>query len=73
MTPKIWFDTKNSYGERIQYIGNIALNLEYWDCECKNNYIHPINQNKCSTCNSIQNDCPSSRENEVELNCSRPS
>jgi len=57
----------NAYGERLEYVGDIMLNLDYWDCECENNFIHPISQPMCNICGSEQEESPSSRENEVKL------
>lgn len=50
---------------KIEIIGDITLNLEYWDCECIQNYIHPISIEYCKYCNTHQDDAPSSREEEV--------
>lgn len=56
----------NNYGHRIETTGDISLNLEYWDCECTvKNYIHPISENQCPICMSIQDESPSSRKDEV--------
>lgn len=60
--------TINKFGEQIQSVGDITLNLEYWDCECRGkNYIHSISVNGCHICKSIQSNQPNSRENEVSL------
>ena len=69
-------DSLNKYNERLQQVGDICLNLDYWDCEYKNDYIHPIRQQVCKKCDTDQEDSPSSRENEVNLyihNISSPS
>lgn len=66
MKSQIWHDGFNQYKERLQFNGNITLNLEFWDCECTDNYIHPITQHLCQTCGSYQVDSPSSREDEIE-------
>ncbi|KAF0153030.1 MAG: hypothetical protein FD143_470 [Ignavibacteria bacterium] len=55
----------NDMNERIEIVGDITLNLEYWDCECVENYIHPITENHCEKCNALEEDSPNSRENEV--------
>ena len=60
-------DFLNKYNERIQRTGVICLNLDYWDCECKNDYIRPIKQQVCKKCDTDQEDSPSSRENEVNF------
>ena len=62
-----WHDSLNDRNERLQHVGDIILNLDYWDCECKNNFVHPISQQRCDICGSDQEECPSSRENEVQL------
>ena len=64
-------DSLNGYNERLQEIGDIILNLDYWDCECENNFIHPINNQGCRICGSKQEESPSSRENEVQLHLRR--
>jgi hypothetical protein len=60
------YDRLNQYGERLED-GDIILNLDYWDCECKQKFIHPINEDRCAICGFEQDECPSSRENEVNL------
>lgn len=59
-------DGYNEYGERLEYNGDITLNLDYWDCECDTSYIHPISEEKCIMCGSLKEDSPSSREIEVQ-------
>jgi hypothetical protein len=66
MSEEIYHDSINEHNERIQHIGEIILNLDYWDCECEENYIHPILQSKCEFCEYDQDECPSSREIEVQ-------
>ena len=41
------------------------LTLEYWDCECEENYIHPISEDACPYCCALQIEQPLSRINEV--------
>jgi len=57
---------KNRYGEGIETVGDIVLNLSYWDCECRDNFIHTCNENKCATCGATQEESPNSREEEVK-------
>ena len=38
----------------------------YWDCECRIDYIHHISQKKCPLCGADEEDCPPSRVNEIE-------
>lgn len=59
-------NTLNEKGERIEIVGDTCLNLEFWDCECSENYIHPVNQNECLICKSLQEDSPNSRDDEVK-------
>ena len=56
----------NDRNDRIEDVGDIILNLDYWDCECEHNYIHSIIQQKCAICGSYQEECPSSIETEVQ-------
>lgn len=39
---------------------------KYWDCECKNNYIHPKDQKKCEDCGAVAGEQPDSMVNEVK-------
>ncbi|MCI0501324.1 MAG: hypothetical protein L0Y61_06220, partial [Epsilonproteobacteria bacterium] len=55
----------NKYKERLEIVGDITLNLEYWDCACDEKYIHSINETYCQICNTYEEDSPNSRENEV--------
>jgi len=55
----------NKYKERLEIVGDITLNLEFWDCACDANYIHSINETFCQICNTYEEDSPNSRENEV--------
>ncbi len=66
MKPQIWHDGLNQYGERLQFSGNLTINLDFWDCECSDNYIHSVTQNLCHICGSYQVDSPSSREDEIQ-------
>ena len=66
METTIFHDSLNEFNERLQCVGDIVLNLDYWDCECEKNFIHPLSKSKCNLCGYDQEDCPSSRENEVQ-------
>jgi hypothetical protein len=61
----------NSFNERLEILGDIILNLEYWDCECSINYIHPITEKYCKICNAYEEDSLNSRENEVVIHLQR--
>ena len=53
---------------KIQHIPKGAETTErYWDCECKENYIHPKTQTECSVCGAVVEEQPDSRTNEVLL------
>ncbi len=39
----------------------------FWDCECKENYIHHFTQRTCMTCKSAQTESPDSRLNEIGI------
>lgn len=67
MNSAVYHDSLNEHNERLQHVGDIILNLDYWDCECENNFIHPISQQRCDICGSEQEESPSSRENKVQL------
>lgn len=60
--PFLLAQTINSH---LENHGDFNLDLRYWDCECKENYIHSIGESICTICDSLQSDCPNSRENEV--------
>lgn len=44
---------------------DVKTTEKYWDCECKNNFIHPKVQAKCNICGALAEEQPDSRENEV--------
>ena len=50
---------------RTERVGGIMLALDYWDCECEDDYIHPNSVKACGVCGSEQEDQPSSRADEV--------
>lgn len=37
----------------------------FWDCECKDNYIHRVTDNVCIRCGAVRDEQPDSRVNEV--------
>jgi hypothetical protein len=47
-------------------IGNVITTPEYWDCECKENYIHSITEKSCSICGAVAENQPDSIVNEVK-------
>lgn len=61
----------NKHKERLEIVGDITLNLEYWDCECCEDYIHSIKEIYCDRCNTFEEDSPNSREDEIKKFFSR--
>lgn len=55
----------NSYHEEIESIGDLVLNLNYWDCNCLDGYIHPVTEAMCVVCGSALEEHPNSIESEV--------
>lgn len=49
----------------VEKIGDIKTTLNYWDCECEQNYIHNKEQSFCVICNAFLEEQPDSRLNEV--------
>ncbi|MFA5375874.1 MAG: hypothetical protein WC455_09045 [Dehalococcoidia bacterium] len=43
----------------------IVTDDRFWDCECKEHFIHPSFQSRCSICKCEQSEMPSSRVNEI--------
>jgi hypothetical protein len=43
----------------------IKTTEKYWDCECKDNFIHPKTQSQCNICGALAEEQPDSRINEV--------
>ncbi len=40
--------------------------LQYWDCDCEHDYIHPANIAVCSVCKYEREDGPDARVTEVQ-------
>ncbi len=51
---------------RIENIGDIKITPDFWDCECERNYIHDKNQSVCGVCNTVADEQPNSRVDEVK-------
>lgn len=43
----------------------VVTDDRFWDCECKEHYIHPVSQLRCNICKCDQTEMPSSRVNEI--------
>lgn len=46
--------------------GSPKLSTDYWDCECRKKYIHHNNIDRCPRCGSKRENCPDSRQSEVD-------
>ena len=46
-------------------IADITLTDQFWDCECKDNYIHEQDVEECSKCEAHRDEQPQSRFEEV--------
>ena len=49
----------------VKYAGDLVVATDYWDCECRENYIHPKTVTFCASCQTPSDDRPSSRFDEV--------
>ena len=58
---KILKTAQNNYMQK-----NVLTTSEYWDCECKDHYIHSFDQPCCTRCNSIREEQPNSRIDEIK-------
>lgn len=47
--------------------GDFYTSPDFWDCECKTNYIHPKEQPQCEICGSVREEQPDSRMNEIQI------
>ena len=43
----------------------VITTFYFWDCECKENYIHPDTEHYCARCGKYRNEQPESMLNEV--------
>jgi len=53
--------------ETNEKINDVKTTEKYWDCECKDNFIHPKAQVKCNVCGAFVEEQPDSRVNEVAM------
>ncbi len=51
--------------------GSFATTSLFWDCECEENYVHPVTEDKCPGCNARREDQLPSRISEVICQSSR--
>lgn len=51
--------------ETKQKTNEVKTTEKYWDCECKDNFIHPKTQIQCNICGVVAEEQPDSRVNEV--------
>jgi hypothetical protein len=47
------------------HINEIQTTPLYWDCECKEKYIHHFTEPTCTTCKAERIESPDSRLNEI--------
>lgn len=64
--PIIMNDICRDCGEHCDDI-KVETTDQYWDCECKESYIHPASQHKCSKCGATREDSPDSIVEEVMM------
>ena len=50
---------------RVENCGDIDLTPDYWDCECRENYLHKKAETKCHVCLAVPDEQPDARVNEV--------
>ena len=43
----------------------VVTDERFWDCECDDNYIHPVSVKSCPICKALEDDQPNSRPNEM--------
>lgn len=43
----------------------MELNLNYWDCECEEHYIHRSIEESCPRCGMCRDEMPDSRQDEI--------
>lgn len=53
--------------ETLQKTWEVKTTEKYWDCECKENFIHPKTQAQCYICGALAEEQPDSRVNEVVI------
>lgn len=51
---------------RVENIGDIQLTPDYWDCECEHNYIRKKEELTCFVCETVPDEQPNSRADEVK-------
>jgi hypothetical protein len=51
--------------ETNETICEVKTTEKYWDCECKDKFIHPKTQSQCNICGALAEEQPDSRINEI--------
>lgn len=59
------FDYYSDSAPIPELVGGIVLSTKHWDCECLENYIHPISRRSCPRCEAYQQNQPHSRMSEI--------
>jgi PHP family Zn ribbon phosphoesterase len=45
---------------------NFYTHPDFWDCDCEDDYMHPISEKECHRCGMHEEDGPESRVIELE-------
>jgi hypothetical protein len=64
-----WFDVHYSTGVHgLMFPNQFVTTEDFWDCECKHNYIHSSGEgtNECKICGAQRSTSPDSRVEEVK-------
>ena len=56
-------DIKSTLASPVPLVQTVP---EYWDCECKEFYIHPVEDEYCHICGNTKDEMPDSRQNEID-------
>lgn len=51
--------------DKVYTIGELIIDMRFWDCECKKWYIHSKHTPICFWCNTKHEDQPDARANEI--------
>jgi hypothetical protein len=51
--------------DKVYMIGELVIDMRFWDCECEKQYIHSKNTPSCLRCGAKHEDQPDARANEI--------
>ena len=59
--------TERSVAQAMRYPETqfFMTTMLFWDCECREDYIHPRDMLMCEKCGYFKDECPDSRINEI--------